>query len=140
VRLMAKRKRGSKLRKPAQTVERPADRRDWAPYFAHLNGQLAEMTAGIGGLVESVRERQCGPRWKRQLAGVLDECAGSALLSRVQGFYVQRGELRLEVIEPSERYHLGLQWEQRLLAQLRAQLPAAGITGVRFILANERSR
>jgi hypothetical protein len=81
------------------------------------------------------RLRCCGLAWKRRLVAVLEEHAGPELLSKVEGFEVRRGELRLETAEPAVRYELGLRWEQRLLAVLRTQLPSAGITAVRFVPA-----
>lgn len=91
--------------------------------------------AAIGGLAQAALAGPAlkGPAWKRALIPVLEEHAGPELLSRIAGIDVRRGELRLEVAEPAVRYELRLRWEQRLLAVLRAQLPSAGISAVRFV-------
>jgi hypothetical protein len=97
---------------------------------------MGETTEAIAGLAQNeFRLRCCGPTWKRRLAAFLEEHAGPELMSKVEGFEVRRGELRLETAEPAVRYELGLRWEQRLLALLRTQLPSAGITAVRFVPA-----
>ena len=131
---MGKRKRASDPGRAGRSVEAPADPRDRGLYFAHRNRQGAEPAEAVCGLVRAEFERRCrGPAWKQRLLAVLEEHAGPGLLSSVQGLEARRGELRLEVSEPAVRYELGLRWEQRLLALLRSELPAAGITAVRFV-------
>ena len=91
-------------------------------------------TEPVRGLLRAAFERHCkGPAWRQQLMAVLEQHAGAGLLSKVQGVEARQGELRLEVSEAAVRYELRLRWEQRLLALLRSQLPAAGITAVRFV-------
>ncbi len=72
------------------------------------------------------------PLWRRRLASVLEEAGAAELLAAARSVEVRLGVLTFSVAEPSLAYRLRLDWEQRLLALLEAQLPGSGIHTVRF--------
>jgi hypothetical protein len=74
------------------------------------------------------------PAWRRRLLGVLEECLGADWNSYVMSVDLQDGVLKIGVGEPARLYQLRLQWEQRLLEVLRAELPAAGIHSIRWVV------
>ena len=75
-----------------------------------------------------------GPAWRRRLLAVLAEHLGADLLDHVRVAGVRDGVLKLEVSEPAVLYHLRLQWEQRIVEVLHAELPEVGVHTVRFNL------
>lgn len=121
---------------PLSRIPRPTDVSDRQMLFAHRNRQYALRASSIGAEVRAEFARRCsdGPAWRRRLVAVIEEHAGPELLTKVGGVELRRGVLRLEVADATVRYELGLRWQQRLLAILQAHLPAAGISGVRFVV------
>ncbi len=73
------------------------------------------------------------PAWRQRLEEVIQAEGGSELLENVILKGVYDGVLSLEIGDPAVCYYLRLQWEQRLLHLLQAQLPEAGINAIRFV-------
>ncbi|GMV96685.1 MAG: hypothetical protein AMXMBFR83_10470 [Phycisphaerae bacterium] len=117
-------------------VPQPTGVSDRQLTFVHRNGQHALRVSPVGPEVRAEFARRCsdGPAWRRRLVAVIEEHAGPELLAKVAGVELRRGVLKLEVSDATVRYELGLRWQQRLLAILQAHLPAAGISGVRFVV------
>jgi hypothetical protein len=100
--------------------------------WAQRNRQVPS-PAPIGSIAGDLLESGLfsGPAWRRRLLAVLQERA-EGLLEQVEVLGVQRGVLKLSVQEPALAYCLRLQWEQPLIALLRAELPESGIHAIRF--------
>lgn len=90
----------------------------------------------IGAWAQRAVIEQLGalPAWRRRLLGTLEECLGADWNTYVMGVDLRDGVLKIGVGEPARLYQLRLQWEQRLLDVLRAELPAAGIHTIRWVV------
>lgn len=72
---------------------------------------------------------------QQRIRAVLAEHGADELLqwARIKG--VRLGELELEIDEPGRRYHLRVNWEQRVLELMQNCLPDLGIHSIRFGIA-----
>lgn len=139
---MPNRSRRTIIRPFSEASHRPAGARGdrVMPGPDQLLGQVQEnhtpreRAAVVGPVLREVLASPLirGPAWRRRLLAVLTEHAGNELLVQAAPVSVRAGVLRFQVHEPALRYQLALQWEQRLLELLRAELPEAGIHTVRF--------
>jgi len=73
-----------------------------------------------------------GSAMQRRLVSILEEYAGEALLDHASVVGLLNGVLTLYASDAAVLYQLRLQWEQKLLALMQAQLPGAGIHEIRF--------
>jgi len=96
--------------------------------------EVAESAASVGRLAQELMAsgRLQGPAWRRRILSVLEENGAEELLGQASLCGIRNGVLTFEIAEPAARYHLRLQWEQRLLRLMQVSLPAAGVTAVRF--------